>query len=322
MGFLRHYQIIDGQTFIESVQQEFDRYVLFSVFDGMKAYQPYGIIELFTQKLDKGEIINNENEILTRETIEPYVKEFIKGFDKGIKEFELDIKKNSLLTMPNDFIINRILAKAEPDWIFTTAFNTLDYKERWQTHEFGSICSTCRELNSDKKPYISLNFMFDNGYYCGIKYKALEFVCRNDADLIRIEVDKLFAKPAPKPTFDIKHNLPTIDSTKFDAKWLFDTYNNVVFKCSEECFNAWLKDGIQHPETIEFILKGREGKPAKAQLRKFIETITGDSENTKDAYYKTVFGLEIKTAQINTSTNLNNKFKDLKAKIFELKYKK
>jgi hypothetical protein len=123
----------------------------------------------------------------------------------------------------------------------------------------------------------------------------------------------------------IKHGLPTIDSTKFDAKWIFETYNNVVFKCSEECFNAWLVDGIQHPETINFILIGRISAKTKtktlqfAQLRKFIETITGDAENTKDAYYKTVFGLKIKTAQIETATNLNDTFKDLKKKIVELK---
>ena len=124
--------------------------------------------------------------------------------------------------------------------------------------------------------------------------------------------------PEPKkPAFDIKHNLPIIDSTKFDPKWIFNTYNNVVFKCSEECFNAWLVDGIQHPETIDFILKGRKGKDGKptmafVQFRKFIEKITGNAENTKDAYYKTVFGLEIKTAQNKTATSLNPTFKEMR----------
>ncbi len=141
----------------------------------------------------------------------------------------------------------------------------------------------------------------------------------------RVNAERLEAKrvlinamqATPKPTFDIKHDLPTIDSTKFDAKWIFDKYNNVVFKCSEVCFNAWLVDGIQHPETISFILTGRKGKDGKptlaiAQLRKFIEKITSNAENTKDAYYKTVFGLDIKTAQLKTATNLNVTFKELK----------
>ncbi len=114
------------------------------------------------------------------------------------------------------------------------------------------------------------------------------------------------------PPKHINIDLPKIDETKYNAKWIFDKYNNVVFKCTEMCFNSWLKDGIQHPETIEFILKGRQGKPAIAQLRKFIEKITGDAKNTKDTYYKTVFGLEIKTAHLKTATNLNDTFKELK----------
>ena len=124
--------------------------------------------------------------------------------------------------------------------------------------------------------------------------------------------DNVFIDDKITPPKPIKITLPKIDDTKFDAKWIFDTYVNKVFKCSEECFNSWLKDGKQHPETIDFVLEGRQGKPAIAQLRKFIEKITGDAENTKDTYYKTVFGLEIKTAQLRTATNLNNTFKELK----------
>ncbi len=115
-----------------------------------------------------------------------------------------------------------------------------------------------------------------------------------------------------------KHGYSIIDEKKYDAKKIFETFNNVVFRCSEECFNAWFIDGVLHKKTIEFILQGRTNYKTKkptlkyAQLRKFIEKITGDAKNTKDAYYKTVFGLEIKTAQYLTATNLDPTFKDLK----------
>jgi len=115
-----------------------------------------------------------------------------------------------------------------------------------------------------------------------------------------------------------KHTLPTIDKTKYNSDLIFEKFNNVVFKCSKDCFFAWLVDGFEHPETIEYILKGRKsvktGLPTLnlSQLRKFIEKITGNSETTKDAYYKAVFGLEIKTSTIEISTNLNSNFKDLK----------
>lgn len=115
----------------------------------------------------------------------------------------------------------------------------------------------------------------------------------------------------------LKIILPKIDKEKYYPDLIYEKFNNVVFKCTAKCFNSWLVDGIQYPEKIQYILKGR--KSAKtglttlnyAQLRKFIEKITGDSENTKDTYYKTVFGLNIKTSSVQSAINLNKTFKDL-----------
>jgi hypothetical protein len=113
-----------------------------------------------------------------------------------------------------------------------------------------------------------------------------------------------------------KRKFPIIDLEKYDSDKIYEKFNNVVFVCSKDCFTSWLVNGIQCSEKIQYILKGR--KSAKtglttlnyAQLRKFIEKITGDSENTKDAYYKTVFGLNIKTSSVQSAINLNKTFKD------------
>ena len=108
-----------------------------------------------------------------------------------------------------------------------------------------------------------------------------------------------------------KHNFPVIDRKKYDTDKIYEHFNNKVFKCSKDCFNAWLVNGYKYPETIQYIFKGRKSRINNsetlnfAQLRKFIEKITGDSENTKDAYYKNVFGLTIKCSTIKTS----NQFK-------------
>lgn len=106
-------------------------------------------------------------------------------------------------------------------------------------------------------------------------------------------------------------NLPVIDDKKYKTNLIYEHFNNKVFKCSEDCFNAWLVNGHGCHEKIQYILKGRKSRKTGeetlnfAQLRKFIEKITGDSENTKDAYYKNVFGLTIKCSTIKTS----NQFK-------------
>ena len=121
----------------------------------------------------------------------------------------------------------------------------------------------------------------------------------------------------------IKIDIPVIDREKYDSDKIYDKFCNKVFECSKDCFNAWLVHGNIHHEKIKCILKGRKSRKTGeetlnfAQLRKFIEKITGNSENTKDAYYKTVFGLTIKCSTIKTS----NQFK-LYKKLEECKIKK
>lgn len=100
--------------------------------------------------------------------------------------------------------------------------------------------------------------------------------------------------------------LPTIDRNIIKPSWIYQNFINWVFKCSLEAFYAWFVYGKVHIEKIEFILVDKDGKPKIAQLRKFIETITGDTENTKQAYYKKVFGLTVETSS-KTANNLDKK---------------
>ena len=217
--------------------------------------------------------------------IQPFVAIYAKSFNNGYNDFSNEIKKQATeIFSPNNDSIAKVI------------FVRTQKKKGLLSHCFNS------ELSNER----CLKF----GKLAGEYYKAWELILKNPTQF-ECFFDTM-TETTPPPQKKINITLPKIDKTKFDAKWIFDNYNNVVFKCSEECFNSWLKDGKQHHETIDFILKGREGKPAKAQLRKFIEKITGNSDKTKDAYYKTVFGLEIKTAQIKTATNLNDTFKELK----------
>ena len=226
--------------------------------------------------------------------IQPYVAIYAKSFNNGYNDFSIEIKKQATEIFSPD---NESISKA--------IFVRTKKKKGLLSHCFNS------ELSNER----CLEF----GKLAGEYYKAWELILKNPTQFECFFDTMTETTPPPKK---INITLPKIDDTKFDAKWIYETYIKDVFKCSEECFNSWLKDGKPHPETIEFTLKGREGKPAIAQLRKFIETITGDTINTKDVYYKTVFGLEFKTAHYRTATNLNDTFKDLKKKIDESKFKK
>ncbi len=193
-----------------------------------------------------------------------------------------------------------------------------------------------------KNPRAKLNFVINdieerglNFEVKGYKYEIIEDdyigffnLCDIAFNLEKIEqiygkqkneiVPETATKNTPKRAFNKEHSFPTIDTKKYNADLIFEKFNNVVFKCSKECFFAWLVDGIEYPETIEYILKGRISIKTGlktlnfAQLRKFIDKITGTTETAKDAYYKAIFGLNIKTSTIPSATNLNETFKDLK----------
>lgn len=209
------------------------------------------------------------------------------------------------------------------------------------TYEYGSVeqqdrpTTVVRYLKTNKidpdmwTPRQKVNFVLNDIENKKLNYYSDESIFRNEieqylkfTDMIERECkDRLQPESkgtAPPPAPPKKHNLPTINTDKYNSGKIYETYNNVVFKCSKDCFNALLVDGFEHKDKIEFILKGRKStKTGKetlqyAQLRKFIETITGNKELTKDAYYKAIFGLKIKTSSYETATTLSNTFKDLK----------
>ena len=119
---------------------------------------------------------------------------------------------------------------------------------------------------------------------------------------------KLFTPNNPAPE---KHKFPVIDKTIFsDTDWIYNTFVNKVFTGSKECFDAWLVNGYTHPERLIWTLTSRENKPNYAQLRLFVNIIT-NTDTCKDAYFKKVWGIEIKTAQIKPSVSFDKNLKEL-----------
>lgn len=119
---------------------------------------------------------------------------------------------------------------------------------------------------------------------------------------------KLFTPNNPTPE---KHNYPVIDKTIIsNTDWIYNTFVNKVFTGSKECFDAWLVNGYTHPEPLTWTLTSRKNKPNYAQLRLFVNIIT-NTDTCKDAYFKKVWGIEIKTAQIKPSVSFDKNLEEL-----------
>ena len=112
-----------------------------------------------------------------------------------------------------------------------------------------------------------------------------------------------------------KHSFPLIDLEKYDSDKIYTQFfNGELAVCTKECFTDWFVKGYEANEIV-ITLRGRKGSRTGketipiALIRKFFETITGNTENIKDAYFKKVFKLELNN--INTAKNLNLKYEDM-----------
>jgi hypothetical protein len=123
-------------------------------------------------------------------------------------------------------------------------------------------------------------------------------------------VKEIFEQTENNPKPQIKHEYPTIDKNLYNADLIFSTYVNKAFEGSKECFDAWLVNGMEHPDKLTWILSKREGKPNYAQLRLFINTIT-NTNTCKDTYYNKVWNAKFKTASIDVATSFDIQLDEL-----------
>lgn len=138
---------------------------------------------------------------------------------------------------------------------------------------------------------------------------------------MKIDTMLEYYRISQKKHFAIKHEYPTIDKNLFDAEWIYSTYVNIAFKGSKECFDAWLVDGIEHPDPLNWTLSKRENKPNYAQLRLFINTIT-NTDTSKDSYYNKVWSAKFKTASVDVSKTFDICLNELRLKQLKINAKK
>ncbi|NCB69046.1 MAG: hypothetical protein EOM47_09400 [Bacteroidia bacterium] len=118
-------------------------------------------------------------------------------------------------------------------------------------------------------------------------------------------------EPQPEPMAVLsEHGLPRI-LAKYDTKKLYDKLVNIAFTGSELCFNSLLVNGKPfNTSKLHWKYERKKGIVCKAQLKMFINTITGNAENTKEAYFKQVFGIEMKKSDYKNA-KLNNDLSEL-----------
>ena len=142
---------------------------------------------------------------------------------------------------------------------------------------------------------------YNFGFSVGECYKSWKYICDNINE---------FAPKSEAPRLS-EYGLPCI-LAKYDAKKLYDNLVNVAFKGSEICFNSWLVNGKPFKTTkLEWIFEAKKGIVSKAQLKMFINTITGDAENTKEKYFKQVFDIQMNTADYKDAKKLKSKLETL-----------
>ena len=142
------------------------------------------------------------------------------------------------------------------------------------------------------------------------KQIALETIDKTEIDEPKaIEKREVYTKETFKDLPD--SGLPVINNDNFsdsekpiiiDPDFVFEKYHNNGIKCSAFAFYAWLVYGKKYEmEKLVWTF------PVKAQLKVFIDEITG-TDTAKKAYFKQVFGMILTKSDYKNSTTLDKHF--------------
>lgn len=196
------------------------------------------------------------------------------------------------------------------DWKYK--MESIDYQSKADLSYFNDVVEIFKKDNiySDKNmlPGFNpiINICFDN------VNNDIEFLQNFDLNELNVIVDEAPTTGQSKD-FDFdkleNSNLPVINTSIFDPDFIFENYHNKAFICSRFAFDAWLVHGKVCKEKITWTYISRENKVSKAQLKKFIDKIT-DTDTAKEAYFKRVFGIEVKKSDYKDA-RLNSDFKEL-----------
>jgi len=245
-------------------------------------------------------LIQNKHKTIQRNIAVSFRSELLRvvADDKsfGYIYYLLQSVQNRFLAFPVDCIPNRIIIEE------AIAFCWEDLIE--QIEPLKGISEKILYVE-DKKTLWEQN---DN--YKNLQRNITSFGEKCQSEIKKLE-RRLQLQPKEVDLIKIKHNLPTIEIKRYSTDKIYNSFFKGFFAvCNPDCFNNWLVKGYED-EPITFLLKGRGGAFAKAQLISFIVKITGDAGlETKLSYYTKVFGKEA-DVKGSTSSGLNSKLSNL-----------
>ncbi len=126
-------------------------------------------------KLENGLIFDEKHNQLNKESIEPYFREYAKGFKIGYKEFQDNLKESeNIFEVSNEHIAHKVYSRVVGLW---TTTGQIPYDMTILTDDFRQKAKT--NFNIDN-PYIaSEKNYYNGGYDGGTFYKAWELILNN-----------------------------------------------------------------------------------------------------------------------------------------------
>ena len=243
-------------------------------------------------------------ELTQRELIKIRLLELSGLTDDNIDEKYKELYHKWLFFNSDEVYLNgKLLSKSEKRLMAVAGFKSIDGELKF------SSTRKCKGITLTENNFIKEHIKKYSLLINEIPYNETILNERTSMMLEYLENKiKQFTPNNPAPE---KHKYPVIDKTKIsDTDWIYNTFVNKVFTGSKECFDAWLVNGYTHPERLIWTLTSRNNKPNYAQLRLFVNVIT-NTDTCKDAYFKKVWGIEIKTAQIKPSVSFDKNLKEL-----------
>lgn len=223
-------------------------------FSNGKAYYCYMLeryYEIFEKDLIKGKIRSKEGKVLTEETVNEYLVEYAKGFNRGIEIFENEIKIDDKINLNDIDTIYKIFERVYGSMV-----------------EHGCIASYDIEfINSETRIFLSKQTLYWQGVHGGSYYKAWELILNNPLRFVDLfDGNHARSKNSNSITDKVDNNIDynkwnelsfglfeyfylhfntSKPKTKFISIWHYLEYNtddNFVFNFSQVEYMRYIKE--------------------------------------------------------------------------------
>ena len=162
-------------------------------YDGIEFFILERNLKLIEYFIDEKKLVDEDNNILTRETLIPFLKEYGRGFYKSYTEYETSLKpENSVFVIENNQTAHKIFSRIHRSGLIGKSGQIpISFVIKKKLDELENI------YNSKDFHCLLKDQCYKSGFEGGEFYKAWEIILHNPTLFEGIFVDKL-EKSAPK----------------------------------------------------------------------------------------------------------------------------